>query len=165
MAKKTNIIKAILGLGILGGAAYGINYLIKAIKTKQTADKLDYDFRDIKNVRLDGQYVKFDLGVNVTNPSANDLIINQIYLKVFVADSTAPLASISNKQEIKIPANSQKVLNLPFSTASLISQLQNVPTIIKIIKGESDKSLTLKGTIRVNNFLAPINETIKFNVG
>lgn len=151
---------------LIGGAVLliGGGFLIKALKTKTTADNLIIDFEDVANFRISGGKIKFDLGFSASNPTANSINIDQMFLDVSFPNGPT-IAKIRNSTAISVPAKSMITKRLAIeSNSALMNGINIITQLINLFTGKTNMQIpteiNITGKVRANNILSDYNKTI-----
>ena len=160
MAKSNNILKRVLPILLLGGAGFAA---YKTVNLSSSIDKIKFDFKDIVYKGIKSFVLNLNVRFDIVNPSNNSFTIDFISL-----DLILPNGKVIG--QIRQPNFNKEITQTGISTLTLASKtnllsggMALVNEVLSFFGGGSLPNVTVKGDIRANGILLPINEIVKLS--
>lgn len=160
MSKPANILKTVLPVLILGGvglAAY------RVVDLGSSIDKIKFDFKDVVFKGIKSFVLNLDVRFDIVNPSKNSFSIEFISLDLILPDGKVIGQIRQPDFNMQITKQGVSTLTLASKTNLLSGGLSLANEILGFFAGGSLPDVTVRGNIRANGILLPVNEIVKLS--
>lgn len=159
--------KGLIPILFIGGSSIVAIMLAKGLKTKEAGDKLQFRFKDIKNLKISNLALNFDIGYEAINPTSSDLNIESMILKAGFKNGPS-IANINQTTVVKVPKMNSVTGSIRVSTNNLIylgvNLISKLSSLLTSANNSISETLLIEGTVKANGFTSPYKQELPFNL-